>query len=365
MASIINNHGVLWISLYLNSKRYRKSLGLKDTPANRIKANGMVDKVVEKLRHGQLEVKGGVKSFRYYAQVYIKNKKHELRDSTYYKYNLIVNKAKVAFAQESIEEVKVSNLKDWINAMTVSAKTKREYLIVLKGIFDEAFYDRAIKENPVKYIKRPKVQKPHIEPFSHDEVNILLENAQGFLKSYLAIAFYTGMRSGEILGLKWEDLDFNSMQIYIRHTRSGFGEQRLKTDGSYRTIPISKILIPHIIEQARRTKLLDKQVFLNQYNRAYKDSSVINDHFWKNLLKDCSIAYRRIYNTRHTFATNMLISGDYSVMEVARWLGHTSIQMVIQNYAKFIPSENLKIVEKKDIYSHKKDIKSSKPPKVG
>ncbi len=72
---------------------------------------------------------------------------------------------------------------------------------------------------------------------------------------------------------------------------------------------------------------------------------------WKELLKECKIEYRKIYSTRHTFIVSMLKHNNLSILEVAQLGGHTSTQMIVQNYGKFIKGEHLKIDRKIQLFS--------------
>jgi len=269
------------------------------------------------------------------------------------------------FGSKEIKKIKVSDIKQWMNTFNCGAKTMRNHVLVVKGIFDEAFYDEVIQTNPVSFIRKGKVTKPEIKPFSKTEVNTLLHKANGFFRNYIALAVYTGMRSGEILALRWEDVDFATMQISVNKTIGKFGVQSVKTDGSNRQIPIFDLLVPYLKQQFQLTGLKGREVFLTQYGDGYKNSGVLNERFWKTLLKENNIPYRRIYNTRHTFATSMLQSGDYPLLDISRILGHTSIQMVIQKYTKWIESETIKIKPKNDIYRQPIDIPINEAPKLG
>jgi len=71
----------------------------------------------------------------------------------------------------------------------------------------------------------------------------------------------------------------------------------------------------------------------------------------RDLLKECEIEYRKIYATRHTFIVSMLKYSNLSILEVAQLAGHSSTQMIIQNYGKFIKGEHLQIDRKIQLFS--------------
>ncbi len=149
------------------------------------------------------------------------------------------------FQNIPITEIKTSDIKLWLlDIEDVGGKSKRTYMGVIKGIFDEALYDELIERNPVSRIRLPKVTKSIIYPFTPDEVKSILQTAEMVnYKNYLNIAFFTGMRSGEIIGLKKEDIDLKNKILQIRRTRSRFGETTPKTRGSS---GLFKILCQHL-----------------------------------------------------------------------------------------------------------------------
>ena len=353
------------MSIYHNSKRYRKSLHLKDTPSNRKKAQRILDDAVAKIQLGEIVLEDKTPTFEHYAKIYLENKKREVKEVSYYKYSLTIDKALKYFKNKDINKIKVSDIKKWIGTFDCGGKTLRTYLSVLRGVFEEAFYDEAISSNPVSFVRKPKVVKPEIKPFSKAEVNTLLYNSEGFFRNYIAIGVYTGMRSGEILALTWEDVDLANMEISVTKTMGRFGVQTVKTDGSNRQIPIFDVLVPYLKNQFQLTGLKGREVFLTQYGDAYKNTCILNRHYWKPLLEKSKVPYRRLYNTRHTFATRMLQSGDYPILNISRILGHTSAQMVLSKYTKYIESETIKIKPKNDIYSQRIDIPNNEVPKIG
>ena len=91
-------------------------------------------------------------------------------------------------------------------------------------------WDGLISTNPVSMVKSPKnTQQTEVTPFSHKEINTLLDSCDEWMRTFLTIAFFTGMRSGELIALKWEDIDFNSGKIHVRRSISAGREGSTKT----------------------------------------------------------------------------------------------------------------------------------------
>ncbi|MCL4431523.1 MAG: site-specific integrase, partial [Epsilonproteobacteria bacterium] len=191
--------------------------------------------------------------------------------------------------------------------------------------------------------------RPVIHPFTPDEVNsILLSAEMNNYKNYLNIAFFTGMRSGEIIGLKKEDIDLKNKILKVRRTRSRFGETSPKTRGSLRDIPILDSLFP-LVETLYNLHDHD-YLFKTQYNEPYRDTNVFVDRYWKPSLEALNLEYRRPYNTRHTYATNMLYRNLVTPVELAQLLGHSSTEMVFNIYVAYL-DQNYKTFDRSiDLY---------------
>ena len=276
-------------------------------------------------------------NFQYYANLFLEFKKYELKQSTFSKYeNIVRSRIAPYFYKQQIEDIKPSDVKRWLYAINdVGAKSKRHYLGVLSGIFQEALFDDVINKNPAKMIRLPKYSRPIIFPFNSDEVQKIMNHITNpNFKYYLAIAFYTGMRSGEIIGLKKTDIDFENGIISVSRSRNKHGETTPKTRYSIREVPIINLLIPYLKELYN---LHDHEyLFITQYKKPYLDTNVFTNKYWTPALKTLQIPYRRPYNTRHTYATNMLYNNLVTPVQLSQLLGHANTQMVFDVYVKYI-----------------------------
>lgn len=279
--------------------------------------------------------------FNHYSSLYLEFKKHELKFSTLDKYtNIVRDRLNPTFGEMIVTDIKPSDIKKWLYALDdVGGKSKRIYLGVLSGILQEALFDEVIDKNPVRNVKLPKFDRPKIKPFSADEVKRIMNLTENEnYRFYLAIAFYTGMRSGEIIGLKKTDINFQKNTIIVQRTRSRYGESTPKTKYSIREIPIIELLTPYIKELYNKHD--NEYLFITQYKKPYKDTTVFQEQFWKPALKELNILYRRPYNTRHTYATNMLYNNLVTPVQLAQLLGHANTQMVFDVYVNYLDSFN-------------------------
>lgn len=276
------------------------------------------------------------KTFEYYSLIFLETKKY-LKDSTYRRYEFYVNRFNEVFGSRKISSFKTSEIKNYLYSLDIKPLTFRNYLNLFKCVFDEALHDEEIIKNPCSSIKVPKNIREEIEPFSVDEVNLILSSSSGFFRNFLATAFYTGCRTGEIFAMKWHNVDLKKKRIYIDSTYNEHYQESTPKTGKNRTVPIFDSLIPFLEEQRKITGLKtyvfysDRGKLLHGYNLAR--------YYWYPLLKRLKIPNRVLYNTRHTFVTNMINNSDFTLNQIAYWLGHSNIRTLTVHYNKYITSE--------------------------
>jgi integrase len=218
---------------------------------------------------------------------------------------------------------------------TLSPKSINNRMGLLKLILDEAA-DRYEFQSPYKNIKPLKLKRTHIEPFSLLEVNRILDAVREDFRNYYAVRFFTGMRSGEIDGLKWEFVDFTNKQILVRETLVAGRTEYTKTDGSQREIPMFGPVLDSLRDQYENTANTSPYVFCNNNGRPL-DQNNTTKRVWYPLLRHLGLKKRRPYQTRHTAATLFLAAGENPEW-VARLLGHSSTEMLFKVYSRYIPN---------------------------
>lgn len=145
----------------------------------------------------------------------------------------------------------------------MAPKTINSHMTILRMILTEAA-ERYDFTNPYLNIKPLKQQKVHIQPFSMAEVETILKRVREDYRNYYLVRFYTGMRTGEVDGLKWEYVDFERREILVRETLIHGKTEYTKTDGSQREIPMFGPVYDALKEQYEATGKLSKFVFCNR-----------------------------------------------------------------------------------------------------
>ncbi len=175
-----------------------------------------------------------------------------------------------------------------------------------------------------------------IEPFSLEEVKTLIENAQTLrLKAFLMVAFFTGMRTGEQLALTWGDIDFNEKTITINKSLNELGQITTpKNKPSIREVdllePVAKIL-----KELKEIEPTNKKfVFISMPKR-----TTMFQRAFRSLLRALNLKERKLYTTRHTFASLMLSQGE-EAMWVSKTLGHKDLNTTYKTYSHYIPKQD-------------------------
>lgn len=327
---LYNRNGILYI--YLNG--IRKSSGLKDTKENRklLENHHKKDEFYKKF-----DVKTKGKTVIELCEEVLIEKEKRLQFTTMNSYySLFSNRIVPFFNKKYPHEITPIMLKNWYNTFTDKSTLATCVNAILEPAFELAIIEGYIKTAPF-IVSFPTIKSDYeMNPFNLEEIKILLDNAEGWFKNFLGIAFFTGARTGEILALEWKDINFKDSLISINKTRANGLSKVPKTKSSYRKIDILSQCEYFLKEQKKLTGL-SESLFINYKNKnKFYNSSSVNKKF-KILLKKCDLEYRSIYQTRHSFASNML-SNKEDIFWVSQMLGHKNINITSEKYSKYIRS---------------------------
>lgn len=344
---LTSRNGKLWITFYHQSTRYRRSLNLDDTKVNRKLATmKLIPEIVYKLNSGKFfdNDKSKIPTVDEYAKISFALHSKSRKATTQYDYETSWRlHISPTFGTKRLNVIKPSDIQLWQNKLLETLKPRRVRNIraTFNTILNDAMRDEIIDKNPIALVKTPKLDKVAVQSFSLKEVQTIITTASDEMKSFTALGFLTGMRSGELIGLKWEDVDFKKKEIHIKRAIKMGEVSTPKTKNSIRTIDILDNLLPYLQEQYKRTGEYKSYVFLNQENQHYYDIKRIRDTKWKRLLKECHLEYRTIYQMRHSFAT-IMIENKEDILWVSNMLGHTDASMTLQMYAKYKKRDDVK-----------------------
>lgn len=217
---------------------------------------------------------------------------------------------------------------------SLSATHINRHMKVLRMILNEAA-DRFDFMTPYRGIKPLKVQKSNIDPFTFNEIHQVLNSVRSDFRDYFTVRFFTGLRTGEIDGLKWRYVDFEQSQILVRETIVRGKVEYTKTDGGQREVQMSA----PVLEALRRQHSVSgggEYVFCNSRGNPLCHNNVTK-RVWYPLIKSLKLRLRNPYQTRHTAATLWLASGENPEW-IARQMGHANTEMLFRVYSRYVPN---------------------------
>lgn len=217
----------------------------------------------------------------------------------------------------------------------LSAKRINGILAPLKQMLAEAAEMYGFT-SPAINIKPLRIRKSDVQPFTLAEVQNIINTCRADYRHYFITRFFTGMRTGEVHGLKWKYVDFEHRLILVRETFVLGEDEYTKTDSSQRDIQMSQVVYEALRHQHAATSKLSDYVFCNREGLPL-DNKNFSDRVWYPLLRHLGLAKRRPYQMRHTAATLWLASGEAPEW-IARQLGHSSTEMLFRVYSRYVPN---------------------------
>lgn len=336
-----NRNGALYFGIGGNFK----SSKMKDTKINR-------NIMISKYRNGELDEELGFKvekkpTLLMFLDKVLQEKRETLKVSSVQNYSNSYKRIIAYFDDKDISSLKPIEIKDFQDelARKYSRSLINNVRTLLREAFDLAVLSELINVNPVVAVRAPKVLKAKKKqiPFTLDEIDLILENSQGYIRNFLGISFFTGMRGGEILALTWDDIDFVTDTISITKTVSRGMINSTKTTASERDIEMIPQARKFFEAQRLETGLKNSYVFLQTDMKSHHGTNVLFYKHFKNLIKRVGLEDRSMHNTRHTFASIML-NNKIEPLWVSATLGHKSLDVTLSVYTHFMPRKEKMLI---------------------
>ncbi|MDA3500950.1 MULTISPECIES: site-specific integrase [Acinetobacter] len=304
-----------------------------------------VDDFKEK-RSQQIAVQTRVPLFKEFTEVWFKQKQVEWRTSYQQKVSIIIKNYLIpAFGNQVLSKIKKSDLLNFRASLAkvthgkdqTSLKASRinQIMTPLRMILNDAA-ERYEFESPYKNINNLKENKIEVTPFSLEEVHKILTTVREDFRPYYTIRFFTGMRTSEIDGLQWKNIDLQRREIHIREALVNGVLGGTKTYGSDRTIQMNDRVYQAFLQQKSLNNGKSEFVFCNR-DGGPLDYRLVNKRVWHPILRFLGLKSRRAYQTRHTAATLWLSAGENPEW-IARQLGHSTTEMLFRVYSRYIPN---------------------------
>ncbi len=281
--------------------------------------------------------------------------KDTVRQTTYQGYERIVRlHIKPSLGRIKLKDLTVvhvrGNYRERLDA-GLSPRMVQLVHVILHKALKQAVADGLIPHNAAEAVRPPRPEKKEITPLSPEQARSLLRAAQGErFEALYVLAVTTGMRQGELLGLKWEDIDLEAGTLQVRRTLStatggGLKFGAPKTSRSRRSItlpatalvPLKKHRKAQLEERMKLARLFEDRglVFASRVGKPVYRQDLITRSF-KPLLRRAGLPNIRFHDLRHTCATLLLGKGVHAKF-VQELLGHATISITLDTYSHVLP----------------------------
>ncbi len=246
------------------------------------------------------------------------------------------------FGEMRLVDIKAKDIKAWknnlLNDKNLSKSRFNKYYRTLNFIIKYSYVNEMIEKNIMDLVdKKSKIFKDNksssVKYYTKEEIKMILENSDGWFQVYLSTLFYTGIRTGESLALKWTDIDFENNTITIqRNIRHGKVKNSTKTgivNIVDMAIPLKNLLIKYRSFSTSSEWLFPNPNTLVPY---WESKSIINTYF-KPLLKTLNIEYKTLYASRHSFAS-IMVENNVPLTYIQKQLGHKKLSTTMDFYVK-------------------------------
>lgn len=350
--------------------RWKKKWIATDIPIkgnNKREANLKLQETLTEYRQQRLTM-GKEIFFTDFLREWLENTRSTITAVTYNTYKLVIYNQILPYFEPKklkIKDVTPMHIQQYINykLKSVSPNTVRKHLFNISKAMDSALKQNLIPFNPVKRIEMPKkIKFTGAKFYDEKQIAALLEAAKGDpLDHIIHFALFYGLRRSEVMGLKWDAVDFENKTISIKHTVVQHGTKLHKNNNtknisSFRTLPLAekmKEILLDIKKQQEKYKQLQPNDYIEEnYIFTYPNGKLISPNYvtrhFKLLLEKNGLPIIRFHDLRHSSASYLLNLG-FNLKQIQYWLGHGDISTTMNIYAHLDISSKREIA---DILNH-------------
>tara|TARA_R110000765_G_C18946800_1_gene608179 strand:+ start:321 stop:1532 length:1212 start_codon:yes stop_codon:yes gene_type:complete len=282
-------------------------------------------------------------TFKDFAHTWLKEMRPTWRVS-YFKTVSYLLEAKLlkAFGTEDVENISRADVLQYRsdlclgnenNNSRLSARYVNRIISIMLSILEEAS-SRFNFPNHCSDISPLRTRKMRPDPFTIDEVESIINACPTEFKDYFIVRFFSGLRTGELHGLRWKNLCLKSRSINVRESIVDGVLGKTKSTYSDRFVAMSDQVHDSLMRIFKNT---ENSEYVFSRNGKPLTQSYITQCVWYPMLKQLNIPRRRPYTSRHTAASIWLASGENPEW-IARQLGHKSSEVLFNYYSNYIPN---------------------------
>ncbi|AVG17071.1 site-specific integrase [Chromobacterium vaccinii] len=281
-----------------------------------------------------------------YIVAWLEKKALTIKSSTMSGYRKIVYGHLIGIlGNDVLADLNRGGIREKLEKTNCSNKTLANIQSVLRTALNDALEDGLIQSNPVADWTYRKLEPPKmdddIDPFTSEEQTRILNACEGQARNFIQFAFWTGLRTSELVALDWSDVDWKRRVIRVNkaRTQKAVSAEDTKTRAGRREVKLLAPALSALLDQKQFTYTQWAEIFQNpNTGERWTGDQPIRKTMWQHALKRAKVRYRYPYQTRHTYASMMLSAGEHP-MWVAKQMGHADWGMIRRTYGRWIPSE--------------------------
>ena len=345
-----------------NGKRHQKWISLNlPQKNNKRAAERKLHEILQEYNERHLVYDSNMKFYKL-IELWLLSTKNKVRESTYKNYETVVNAHIIPYFKHlniKARDLCPYHLEDYyrVKSETLSKETLSKHH---SNIYSALEYGR--KNHIINYnvAKEVTIHREHRKKtgsyYTEEQMKLLLQAVKGdVIETPVVIASQYGLRRSEVLGLKWDAVDFKAHKIYIKATVVSVGTEATyveatKSEASKRTLYMTEDFEKYL------KAVKDKQEMnRNRYKTAYVDEGFICTQDNGEVIKPARLTRRfklilernnlpniRFHDLRHSAATNLLAKG-FNIKEVSEWLGHADISTTLNIYGHVLEKSKMEM----------------------
>lgn len=347
------------IDFYFQGVRCRERVNLKPTPTNLKRAARHRAAILDAIDRGTFDYSvtfpdsKNLEKFlpssvnltlEKYLTDWLDMKAPGLKVSTLHDYKKTVKNLIIPeFGEYRLDEIKRPAVRAWLSEMDCSEKRIANIVSPLRAALQDAVDDELIDFNPLAGWRFKKLSAPpkqdKVDPFNRDEQEAIQGATEGQKRNFVQFAFWSGLRTSELVALEWSDIDFVGGFIHVQRALTQYSDEpeTTKTKAGTRRVKLLTKAREALERQKAFTFLHSDRVFHNpRTGEPWEGDQAIRKTLWIPALKKAGVRYRNPYQTRHTFGSMMLSAGE-PLAWVSQQMGHSSVLVTAKVYARWIP----------------------------
>ncbi len=306
--------------------------------------------------------------FSDYMLEWLEQSRSTISTNTYYAYKQTVEKSICPWFAErriKLQDLKPYHLQEFYNykLQTVSANSVIHYHANIHKALNYAVKMERIPNNPADKVTLPKKEKHTAEYYTEDELKILLDKVTGHpLETVVLLAAFFGLRRGEIIGLKWEAIDFNNKTLSVIGTMKDKGESgsklknmryesTAKTNSSLRSLPMNDWIVDYLRklkdeQDERRNRIINYNHAWDEFVCVRPNGDILPMEYvsrtFPKLCTECGLKRITLHELRHTNISLLLEKGA-SMKELQLWAGHSNYSTTANIYSHISAKNMVKL----------------------